>query len=176
MHETICTEKSTKCDEISTKIEKSESTRNLQKKVRKIFQLPENVTILLQLFVELFCEDTLWAKLLGYEGHVLLGLRVEGRVHNQTVDKQPQVIFNLKSNIFYFTCDTNESMAYGWIVFFILDFVYYNLCKKNMIYSSCIIEQLKKNKNLANSLQFRASCKSIFKIWTSTYSTYKINQ
>ena len=39
------------------------------------------------------------SKLLDLERHVLLGLRVEGRIDDQTIDEQPQVISNLKKNI-----------------------------------------------------------------------------
>ena len=44
---------------------------------------------------ELVAEGAGGAEALLLQGHVLLGLRVEGGVLDQTVDKQPQVVLHL---------------------------------------------------------------------------------
>ena len=47
------------------------------------------------LFEELVAKGAGGTKALLLQGHVLLGLRVEGGVLDQTVDKQPQVVLHL---------------------------------------------------------------------------------
>lgn len=49
----------------------------------------------LYLFDELVAEGTGGAEALVLQGHVFLGLRVEGGVLDQTVDKQPKVVLHL---------------------------------------------------------------------------------
>lgn len=47
------------------------------------------------LFNELLTQGTLGAKALLLQSHILFGLRVEGGVFNQTVDKQPHMVLHL---------------------------------------------------------------------------------
>jgi hypothetical protein len=48
-----------------------------------------------ELLLKLVREDTLGAKAFGDERHRLLGLGVEGGVHDQTVDEDPQMVLHL---------------------------------------------------------------------------------
>lgn len=47
------------------------------------------------LFNELVTQGTFGAKALLLQSHILFGLRVEGGVFNQAVDKQPHMVLHL---------------------------------------------------------------------------------
>ena len=55
----------------------------------------EEKNYLHELLLKLLRENTLGAEAFGDERHRLLGLGVEGGVHDQTVDEDPQMVLHL---------------------------------------------------------------------------------
>ena len=60
-----------------------------------------------ELLLELVRENTLGAETFGDKRHRLLGLRVEGGVHDEAVDEHPQVVLHLKRKG-YSRCETQK--------------------------------------------------------------------